>query len=78
MTIHSSKPAWRIPWTEEPDGLKSIGLQRSSTTEVTEHAHMSHLNSRILKSPSTWIIPSLSWSFMTLILLKIVKSSFKC
>ena len=23
-----STPAWRIPWTEEPGGLQSIGLQR--------------------------------------------------
>ena len=28
MTTHSSILAWRIPWTEEPDGLRSIGLQR--------------------------------------------------
>ena len=27
MSIHSSIPAWRIPWTDEPDGLQSIGLQ---------------------------------------------------
>ena len=26
MTTHSRIPAWRIPWTEEPDGLQSIGL----------------------------------------------------
>ena len=25
---HSSIPAWRIPWTEEPGRLQSIGLQR--------------------------------------------------
>ena len=25
---HSSTIAWRIPWTEEPGGLKSTGLQR--------------------------------------------------
>ena len=25
---HSSILAWRIPWTEEADGLQSIGLQR--------------------------------------------------
>ena len=25
---HSSIPAWRNPWTEEPHGLQSIGLQR--------------------------------------------------
>ena len=28
MTTHSSILAWRIPWTEEPDGLQSVGLQR--------------------------------------------------
>jgi len=28
MAIHSSILAWRIPWTEEPDGLQSTGLQR--------------------------------------------------
>ena len=28
MAIHSSILAWRIPWTEEPDGLRSMGLQR--------------------------------------------------
>ena len=25
--IHSSTLAWRIPWTEEPGGLQSMGLQ---------------------------------------------------
>ena len=28
METHSSILAWRIPWTEEPRGLQSIGLQR--------------------------------------------------
>ena len=28
MAIHSSIPAWRIPWTEEPGGLQSMGLHR--------------------------------------------------
>ena len=28
MTTHSSILAWRIPCTEEPGGLQSIGLQR--------------------------------------------------
>ena len=27
MATHSSIPAWRIPWTEVPGGLQSIGLQ---------------------------------------------------
>ena len=34
MAINSSIPAWRIPWTEEPGELQSVGLQRvSDTTE---------------------------------------------
>ena len=28
MTTHSSILAWRTPWTEEPDGLQSMGPQR--------------------------------------------------
>ena len=28
MASHSSILAWRIPWTEEPGGLQSIGSQR--------------------------------------------------
>ena len=28
MATHSRIRAWRIPWTEEPDGLQSIGLPR--------------------------------------------------
>ena len=28
MVTHSSTLAWRIPWTEEPDGLQSVGSQR--------------------------------------------------
>ena len=27
MSIHSSILAWRIPWTETPDGLQSMGSQ---------------------------------------------------
>ena len=29
---HSSIPAWRIPWTEEPGGLLSMGSKESDTT----------------------------------------------
>ena len=28
MATHSSIPAWRIPWTEEPGELQSVGSQR--------------------------------------------------
>ena len=35
MATHSSILAWRIPWTEEPAGLQSMGSQELDTTEVT-------------------------------------------
>ena len=28
MATHSSIHAWKIPWTKEPGGLQSMGLQR--------------------------------------------------
>ena len=28
MATHSSILAWRVPWTEEPGGLRSVGSQR--------------------------------------------------
>ena len=41
MAIHSSILAWRIPWTEEPGELQSMGLQRvRQDWVVTDHAHM--------------------------------------
>ena len=35
MATHSSILAWRIPWTEEPDGPQSMESQRVELTEMT-------------------------------------------
>ena len=35
MATHSSIHAWRIPWTEEPSGLQSMGSQRVRHNSVT-------------------------------------------
>ena len=32
MVVYSSILAWRIPWTEEPGGLQSMGSQESDVT----------------------------------------------
>ena len=40
MAPHSSTFAWKIPWTEEPGGLQSMGLLESDTTERL-HFHFS-------------------------------------
>ena len=37
MATHSSILAWRIPWTEKPGRLWSMGLQESDTTEWVNH-----------------------------------------
>ena len=36
VATHSSIRAWRIPWTEEPDRLQSMGLQRVGKNLVTK------------------------------------------
>ena len=33
MATHASILTWRIPWTEEPDGLQSRGRRESDITE---------------------------------------------
>ena len=40
MAPHSSTFAWKIPWTEEPGGLQSMGSLESDTTEQL-HFHFS-------------------------------------
>ena len=39
MSIHSSLLAWRIPRTEEPGGLQSVGSQRIGTRLSNQHTH---------------------------------------
>ena len=38
MATHSSILAWRIPWTEEPGRLQSMGLQRVRHNWMTKHS----------------------------------------
>ena len=39
---HSSILAWRIPWTEEPGGLQSLGLQRVRDDLATQQQQQSY------------------------------------
>ena len=36
MATYSSTLAWRIPWTEEPGGLESMGSQRRLRTRLSD------------------------------------------
>ena len=38
MVTHSSILAWRIPWTEEPGGVQSMGSQRVGHDWMAKHA----------------------------------------
>jgi len=40
MATHSSIPAWRIPWIEEPGGLQSMGSQkvRHDGSDLAQHS----------------------------------------
>ena len=49
MATHSSILAWRIPWTEEPGGLWSMGSQELDTTEVCMRAYISIALSPVLE-----------------------------
>jgi len=43
MATHSSIPAWRIPWTEEPGGLWFMGSQRVRYDWATKHSVIIHI-----------------------------------
>ena len=46
METHSSFLAWKIPWTEEPGELQSVGPQRVLHNLATVHTH-THTHTRI-------------------------------
>ena len=49
MAIHSGILAWEIPWTEEPGGLQSMGLEKVRYGWVAEHMHAhTHIFSLII------------------------------
>ena len=57
MASHSSIPAWEISWTEEPDGLQSMGSQRVghywATNTFTNTADWTIIDKRYLLRPQT-------------------------
>ena len=51
MTTHSSILAWRIPWTEKPGGLQSMGSQKVGHNWATARRS----NQSILKKNQSWM-----------------------
>ena len=52
IATHSSTLAWRIPWTEEPGRLQSMGSQRVSQTRLKQLSMHTHLSINRIKGPS--------------------------
>ena len=44
MAINSSTIAWKIPWTEEPGRLQSMGSQRVGHDRATSHSRSWSIN----------------------------------
>ena len=60
MATHSSILAWKIPWTEEPDRLQSMGSQESDTTQRLNHHHHHYYNtiqSSFTALKPLWVLP---------------------
>ena len=55
MATHSRFLAWRIPWTEEPGGLQSMGSQRVRHDWTTKHSTGEEYTG------TCWDQPELSW-----------------
>ena len=53
---HSSTLAWKIPWTEEPGRLQSMGSRESDTTEQV-HFHALEKEMATHSSVLAWRIP---------------------
>ena len=63
MAAHSSTLAWKIPWTEEPGRLQSIGVTKSraplSNFTFTFHFHALEKEMAIHSSVLAWRIPGM-------------------
>ena len=60
MAPHSSTPVWKIPWTEEPDRLQSMGslrVRHNFTFTFTFHFHALGKEMATHSSVLAWRIP---------------------
>ena len=57
IVAHSRVLTWEIPWTEEPGGLQSTGLQRVRYNSATKHTQMLPLGSKTHRHDSTIGLP---------------------
>jgi len=49
MAIHSSIPAWKIPWTDAPSGLHSMGSQRNLGSSEKDYGNSCSFKNLVVK-----------------------------
>ena len=76
MASHSSVLAWKIPWTEEPDGLQSVGLQRLGHDWVTSSFTSLYLSLLSSRNIHTCCFRMLDVSLLVLVSKHVGKRSF--
>ena len=59
MATHSSILAWKIPWTEEPGRLQSMGSRRTRLSDFTFTFHFHALEKEMATHPS-----DLAWGIL--------------
>ena len=60
MAPHSSTPAWKIPWTEEPGGLQSMGSKSQTRLSDFTFTFLFHALEKEMATHSSvlaWRIP---------------------
>ena len=67
MAPHSSTPAWKIPWTEEPGGLQSMGLLRIRHDWATSLSLFTVLHWRRKWQPTPVFLPGESQGWGSLV-----------
>ena len=74
MTTYSSILAWKIPWTEEPGGLQSMGLQRVGhdwATNTHTYTVLSHYFTQFSRTKWSHMFLSKTFSILPSILSKL-------
>ena len=57
MAPHSSTLAWKIPWTEEPGGLQSMGLLRVGHDQATSFSFFTFMHWKRKWQPTPVFLP---------------------
>ena len=67
MAPHSSTLAWKVPWTEEPGGLQSMGLRRVGHDWTTSFSLFTFMHWRRKWQPTPVFLPGESQGWWSLV-----------